>query len=104
MLSPENAVVLLDELEGLLERLEDGEPDPELAEEARRLLAGLDELPGPPELLGARIEGVRAWTEVLLQDLPPERRPGPGSPREVIEEHLFDLREVLHEEQKGLGR
>lgn len=106
MLSPENAEVLLDEFERLLDRLEEEEeeePDPELAEEARRLLAGLDELPGPREVLEERIEGIRAWTEVLLQNLPPARRPGPGSPREVIEDHLFELREVVHEEQKGLG-
>lgn len=103
MLSPENAELLLDELQDLLGRLEEETPDPDLEEEARRLLSGLDELPGPTARLEERVARVRAWTEVLLHDLPPERRPGPGSPAEVVGELLFELRELVHEEQKGLG-
>lgn len=103
MLSPENAEVLLDELEEALRQLEGATRDPEVVEEARRLLGALDELPGPPALLEEPVERVRAWAEVLLEDLPPERHPGPGSPLDVIEEALFELRELVHEEQKGLG-
>lgn len=103
MLSPENAEVLLDEFGELLEALEEESPEPARVEEARRLLGALDELPGPPALVGERVERLRAWAEVLLENLPPERHPGPGSPVDVIEELLFELRELVHEEREGLG-
>jgi hypothetical protein len=38
---------------------------------------------------------VRAWTEVALQDVgPPEKQPEPGSPVDVIDQLLFELREI----------
>lgn len=104
-LTPENAEVLLDELEGTLGGLEggDGPPPPELVTETRRLLDGLDRLPGPDGAVEDRVEKIRAWTEVLLSDLPPQRHPGPGSPADVVEELLYEVRALVHEERTGLG-
>lgn len=106
MLSPENAEVLLDELEARLERLDgsEGTPPPELVDETRRLLDGLGGLPGPDGVIEDRARRVRSWTEVLLADLPPVRHPGPGSPVDVVENLLFELRELVHDEATGLGR
>lgn len=103
MLSPENAEVLLDDLEDAVGRLDDGTPGPELADETGRLLESLDRLPGPSAPVERRAARLRAWTEVLLEELPPERRPGPGSPGDVVEGLLFELRDLVHEERTGLG-
>jgi len=105
MLSPENAELLLDDLDDALGRLDggDGPPSPDLVAEMRRLLGGLDELPGPDGAVEDRVERIRAWTEVLLSDRSAARHPGPGSPADVVEELLFEVRELVHDERTGLG-
>jgi cold shock CspA family protein/ribosome-associated translation inhibitor RaiA len=98
-LSVENADLLLDELEEALAGLSDDTRNPELIERTEMLLGSLDAFPGPPALLRDPVADLRAWTRILLDDDGNGRHPGPGGPAEVVEHHVFRIREVLEREE-----
>jgi hypothetical protein len=45
------------------------------------------------------VADLRAWTRILLDDDGNGRRPGPGGPVDVIEHHVYRVREVLEREK-----
>lgn len=98
-LSVENADLLLDELEESLAGLSNGDRDPELIERTEKLLASLDDFPGPPALLRDPVADLRAWTRILLDDDGNGRHPGPGGPADVVEHQVHRVREVLEREK-----
>lgn len=98
-LSVENADLLLDELEESLAGLSNGDRDPELIERTEKLLASLDDFPGPPALLRDPVADLRAWTRILLDDDGNGRHPGPGGPADVVERQVYRVREVLEREK-----
>lgn len=98
-LSVENADLLLNELEESLAGLTGAERDPELVERTEKLLASLDDLPGPPALLRDPVADLRAWTRILLDDDGNGRHPGPGGPADVVEHQVYRVREVLEREK-----
>lgn len=98
-LSVENADLLLNELEESLTGLTGAERDPELVERTEKLLASLDDFPGPPALLRDPVADLRAWTRILLDDDGNGRHPGPGGPADVVEHQVYRVREVLEREK-----
>lgn len=98
-LSVENADLLLNELEESLAGLSEGDREPELIERTEKLLASLDDFPGPPALLRDPVADLRAWTRILLDDDGNGRHPGPGGPGDVVEHQVYRVREVLDREK-----
>ncbi|MFW6088658.1 MAG: HPF/RaiA family ribosome-associated protein [Gemmatimonadota bacterium] len=98
-LSVENADLLLNELEESLAGLSDGDRESHLIERTEKLLASLDDLPGPPALLRDPVADLRAWTRILLDDDGNGRHPGPGGPADVVEHQVSRVREVLERER-----
>ena len=98
-LSVENADQLLDELEESLAALSNGDRDPQLIERTEKLLASLDDFPGPSALLRDPVADLRAWTRILLDDDGNGRHPGPGGPADVVGHQVYRVREVLEREK-----
>ena len=66
-LSREEALVLLDDLQDFLPRLDAGELDEEAVQQAERLVRGLAQLPLPPEILEEHAKEMGMWSDALLK-------------------------------------
>jgi len=67
LLSRDEALILLDELTEVLERLDSGELDDQIMEEAERIVESLSQLPLPPEVVEEHVTEMGIWTDLLLE-------------------------------------
>lgn len=94
-LSRENALVLLDELEDLVDAIDGGRAENGAGDRLQRLIRSLEGLPVADRArLDSAIRKLDAWGRDLLDTR--DRRPtGPGSPRDVVDAQLAGLRDLL---------
>ncbi|MFP3948995.1 MAG: hypothetical protein ACOC8K_00360 [Gemmatimonadota bacterium] len=101
-LSYENALMIIEEFEEVVDELEEGgertaEQEAQAAELVERLLSSLDDLPLSSEMARERIENVESWAELLVSE-GGEADPGPGSIPSLLRDALAELRGFLEYE------
>ncbi len=96
-LSREEALVLLDELQDFLPRLEAGELDDEMALQAERLVEGLSQLPLPPEVLEDHEKEMGMWEELLLSARGEDRQDQGAPLSGQLEDRVLRLRGMVEE-------
>lgn len=94
-LSGPDAMILLDELEALIPRLEAGELDDDLKEQTQRLIQALDRLPVPPDILEERVKEMGAWAELILEGRSEDERPGSAPVSTLLEDRIVRLRSMV---------
>jgi hypothetical protein len=94
-LTTEEALILLDEFQGLLPALEGGEAEEEVAEQARLLVSGLWRLPLPADILEDHVREIEGWVEALLEMDDEELESGVGSIPTFLDERLYRLRMMV---------
>lgn len=102
-LSYENALILIEEFEEVIDELEEagGEPSPEQEEETEeiveRLLSSLEDIPLSSEMARQRLENVESWARVLVSGNG-QTVAGPGSIPSLLRDELAELRGLLEYE------
>jgi len=101
-LSYENALMIIEEFEEVIDELEEGgertvEQEAQAEELVERLLSSLDDLPLSSEMAKERLENVESWAELLVSESE-EAGPGPGSIPSLLRDELAELRGFLEYE------
>lgn len=96
-LTREDALILLDELQEFLPRLEAGELDDETAVQAERLVQGLSQLPLPPEVLEDHEKEMGMWEELLLSARGEDRKDEGAPLSGQLEDRVLRLRGMVEE-------
>lgn len=101
-LSYENALMIIEEFEEVIDELEEGgERTAEQKEHAEklveRLLGSLDDLPLSSEMAKQRLENVESWAELLVSE-GEESDAGPGGIPSLLRDELAELRGFLEYE------
>jgi hypothetical protein len=91
-LTLENARWLVDELDVLVRTLSEDDVNLEALTTATRLLASLEDAPGPRALVLDVVQRLRAWSEVMFGDA---RHAGPGSIKTTMLEGIDELRRLI---------
>jgi len=95
-LTPEDALIFLDEFLDAVRSLEEGKPDEETKRHVRRLVDTLNRLPLPPDVLEDHAKEIRGWTELLLQaDIPSGEEPGEASDATLLADRLRVMRRMV---------
>lgn len=96
-LTREDAMVLANELEELLEQTEMGHADEETARRAERLVASLEEAPWPSGEIDDKVERLKSWAVLYFSENHSEPA-GPGSLKSFVLKELAELRALIAEE------
>lgn len=91
-LTRENARWLVDELDVLVRTLSEDDVNLEALTTATRLLASLEDAPGPRAPVLDVVQRLQAWSEVMFGDA---RHAGPGSIKTTMLEGIDELRGLI---------
>lgn len=101
-LSYENALLVIEEFQEVIDELEEGgeqtaEQQEHTEELVERLLSSLEDLPLTSEMARERLENVESWAELLVSDEDVETS-APGGIPALLRDELAELRGLLEYE------
>jgi hypothetical protein len=96
-LARDDALILANELEVLVENVEMGHADEGTIEAAERLVASLEAAPWPSRDIDQKVEHLKTWTELFFSENH-SNPAGPGSLKSFVLKELNEFKSLITDE------